>query len=70
MFFINGNQGSHEQFPLIANSLEAYLNQLTDMQANHDLAAIYKEITGEKLKLDQPGKVHLNIEAYGFKVDK
>ena len=31
VFFINGNCGSHEQFPLIANSLEKYFNQLVEL---------------------------------------
>lgn len=38
------------------------------MQANHEFSAIYEDLVREKIKLDHPGKVHLNLEAYGFKV--
>ena len=34
VFVINGNQGSHEQFPIIINCLENYTNYLTENQ-NH-----------------------------------
>ena len=32
VFIINGNQGSHEQPPLVVNQMEKYLNKLTESQ--------------------------------------
>jgi len=32
IFVLNGNQGSHEQFPIIMNSVEKYANYLTEYQ--------------------------------------
>lgn len=69
MFIINGNCGSHEQFPIIANSLEAYLNQLTDVQnASVSFESIYEELTGVKIDDKGSGRMHLGIDAYGFHV--
>ena len=51
VFIINGNQGSHEQFPLIANQMAKYFNKLTESQKkgmidpefrNHDKKTYYR----------------------------
>jgi len=44
VFVINGNHGSFEQFPIIANSLEKYLNAINEQQKNEDYDSLFAKI--------------------------
>ena len=55
MFIINGNQGSHEQPPLIVNQIEKYLNKVTESQ---------KTQKKDKRFRDADQKTYYRVEAY------
>lgn len=69
IFVINGNQGAHEQFPIIMNHVENYTNYLHELQKTEELRH-QEELDMTDLKYCGPkSKTHFNLLSYGYKFD-
>jgi len=69
VFFIGGNHGAYEQFPIIANSLEKYLNSITEQQKNQDYDSLFAQMfpnLEQKVSAGKGTRVHMNLLAFGF----
>lgn len=60
VFIINGNQGSYEQFPIIGNSLEYYLDHLVLNQLEAGLPSW----------ISRPENTNFNVKVFGYDLEQ